>query len=933
MAKMVGWIWNARRAAGLVLRLRGVRGRALACAALVTGAFAACSVEDRDLRVAEGAAQGNGEPPGGGDMELGAPGQPLNTGPSGLGASCSQDVDCVSTFCVDGVCCSSSCDLVCTSCNAPGNAGSCTVVGFDPECGGSCPENTDCLSYGSGAVAANCEAPGQCRVVAEADCQEALATPGSPCVAGTGSCNEGGACAVAGKKLLGEACSANEECAEGHCVVASSGGSVCCTTACDGPCQACSDAGRCKEVPAGDPLCQPVDCPADNLCRDYSDDLTTDLCRGFGECLSVRDCKFQELRSAVDCACESDGTCSLVQAAACSADAECRSGLCQPTLAGASLCCALDCAAQGLRCGSDGASCVECDGNASECTGPSSSRTCVGGKYEVSECGNGCDVGTGLCTGLKPLGAACESSVECGSTLCAPDLNETNRCCDPSCASDRVCGEAGGCVCPADHVELNGQCLRAAGLACTSGVECASGACVGTVSGSSVCCETPCAAGTFCSADGARCVQCEGSGAACAGSVSQSCVDEVLEETPCGNGCNPTTGFCNGLLGQGATCTDDVQCGSGLCSPDTLGTDRCCPTNCEATGRVCGSDGSCVCPAGREFVRGACRLVVGQPCATANDCSSSACVATEFNGSVCCTSTCPGLQCRGSGQGCVECEGTGSECQGNTVARCQNNFLQLSSCGNGCTVQGGQASCNALRGRGNTCTQSTQCVAGLECASAAGGTRCCDPGCTATGRSCDANGQCQCPPGQAFAGTRCGVDQGGVCSRTSDCLGNLPCTPFFLDNDFDGFGSEQRSVCGTTPPPPVSKAGERGPVDVLYVPSGGDCCDLFGDQRSNTSISSASSSVFPGQTVSSSRPANNCTIPFDFNCDGVVSGPVVTDFANPAGCGTDPATCGANGGVTDVSPTCPGSISVLICVITSLGTCTSTGNGGPISCL
>lgn len=918
-------------------RVRRSPAVAAVLAALLLGSsLVACSGKERQFISRSdggGPNQGTNElnPSAGGDSEAGSGGLTSSrAGESGsLGSSCSEDQECSSTFCVDGICCSSSCDQVCSACDTAENPGTCTVVGRDDECDGRCPLDTDCIAYGSGLSAANCDGIGQCRVITEGDCEPLLANAGTLCVSATGTCNDNGACVVPNKKVLGESCVADDECAEGHCVVGRSGNSLCCTAACDGPCQTCSDSGRCDQIPSHDASCEIVDCAEDNLCRDYGPDLTTNLCRGFAECRTVRDCSITFLRPEQECACEADGSCSLVVGAACDAADECRSGACDETVDGLSVCCADDCAAQGMRCSRDGSHCVECEGDTAECLVDQVTRSCIDEAYVSEPCGNGCDRGTGTCAALRDLGAACTGSAQCLSALCAPDVNATNRCCDPSCAaSGRVCGVDGTCVCPTNEVVVNGECRRIDGETCESGAECASTFCVATPSGGNICCNSACD-GDFCSLDGSRCVECEGSGGQCAGAVSQRCVNDQLVPETCGNGCNASTGFCNGLLGQGTSCDDNSQCGSGLCASDTEGNSRCCAANCAATGRVCGTDGSCICAGERDFVRNQCRARVGTSCSTANDCASGACVASEFNGNVCCSSACPGLQCRGNGQGCVECEGTGSECVGGNLARCQANFLQITSCGNGCSVQNGQAACNALRARGNTCAQSSQCDPRFECARDAAGTnRCCDPNCESTGRTCSATGVCQCPAGLSFAGNRCGLNEGGVCTQTSDCLGNLPCTPFYLDLDFDGFGGEELKVCGTLPPPPAIRQGEQGDVQVPYVATGGDCCDIFGDERSNTSISSSSSAVNPGQEVPSSRPARSCAIPFDFNCDGNVTPPTVTNFVSGGGCGP-----GCTGGVTSISSTCPGSISVVSCALNSAGTCVAVGNGGPISCL
>ena len=55
------------------------------------------------------------------------------------GKECDEDGECLSGFCIDGVCCASACEGICQSCVQPGSAGSCVPVlaGSDPgqECG------------------------------------------------------------------------------------------------------------------------------------------------------------------------------------------------------------------------------------------------------------------------------------------------------------------------------------------------------------------------------------------------------------------------------------------------------------------------------------------------------------------------------------------------------------------------------------------------------------------------------------------------------------------------------------------------------------------------------------------------------------------------------------------------------------------------------
>jgi hypothetical protein len=63
------------------------------------------------------------------DAAADAPPPGSGTGGAGLkplALGCSDDAECASGFCVDGVCCDSACDAQCSVCNVVGNVGYCT---------------------------------------------------------------------------------------------------------------------------------------------------------------------------------------------------------------------------------------------------------------------------------------------------------------------------------------------------------------------------------------------------------------------------------------------------------------------------------------------------------------------------------------------------------------------------------------------------------------------------------------------------------------------------------------------------------------------------------------------------------------------------------------------------------------------------------------
>lgn len=231
-----------------------------------------------------------------------------------LGSECSADVECASEHCVDGVCCDSPCDGVCSFCNGEGQAGQCITSASDSACGQlSCQPDSECRSFQGVELQNNCLALGECRT--EAQCQAIDAELGSNCAGGEGQCNGVGECVVADKLGLGQTCSTADECGSGSCAFTASGGKVCCSSACEGTCQACGADGQCNKAPARDDACD-FSCPNDTSCATYPD-APNNNCAGFGVCLSqVQFCSPSYLREGTTCGasneCDGAGECLYV---------------------------------------------------------------------------------------------------------------------------------------------------------------------------------------------------------------------------------------------------------------------------------------------------------------------------------------------------------------------------------------------------------------------------------------------------------------------------------------------------------------------------------------------------------------------------------------------------------------------------------------------
>lgn len=270
--------------------------------------LAACSVDDRPLggntagsAGVAGSAGSSGGGAGGSDAGGSANLAGVGGGAAVLGADCSTGAECASQNCADGVCCNTACTEVCAACNIAPNLGTCSAAPSDAACDSiACSAvSTECNPLDESGLAQNCASLGACKSAAECPPQPALA--GTPCEQDAGTCDGDGACQVPSKAALGQSCSIDDDCAEGHCVAdGAQGALICCDAACDGICEACGSDGRC-EATAEDPACDAVPCAALGVGCRTSSDITSNLCRGRGECKDTTDCDFDNLPDGTAC--------------------------------------------------------------------------------------------------------------------------------------------------------------------------------------------------------------------------------------------------------------------------------------------------------------------------------------------------------------------------------------------------------------------------------------------------------------------------------------------------------------------------------------------------------------------------------------------------------------------------------------------------------
>lgn len=199
------------------------------------------------------------------------------------GQNCATGPECLSTFCVDGVCCNSGCTQACYACNVGSSAGTCSpnpaLQGQPDTCAANqaCDTNGNCdLANGQGCSNNNQCASGACvdSVCCNNGCTQACyscnvagsegtcsvnpALNGQPDTCSANHVCDGGECLGSN----GASCSSPDQCVSGFCA-----DGVCCNAACGQSCHACNvtgNGGTCSP----DPSTVGVDdsCPGNQTC-------------------------------------------------------------------------------------------------------------------------------------------------------------------------------------------------------------------------------------------------------------------------------------------------------------------------------------------------------------------------------------------------------------------------------------------------------------------------------------------------------------------------------------------------------------------------------------------------------------------------------------------------------------------------------------------
>jgi hypothetical protein len=876
-------------------------------------------------------------------------------GPKSNGQPCSMNNECLSTHCVDGMCCDTTCAGGCRSCSLGSTPGKCTFIAVgnvDPRgvcqdmtpaacsTNGKCDGAGGCQKYKMGTIceAESCTAnvykpPSTCNSTGKCVAPDSL--PCSPYACNGNSCF--GACTAdanclapnvcnansCGKKMPGASCSTGTECLSSFCAQG-----VCCDKACDGACQSCAlpgMLGTCTNVPTG----------SQDPAGKCADDGATSCGRN-GKCQAGACQKYTQGTACKASVCP-DATTTFTPGATCDGNGTCvtpADSSCFPFRCGATNVCKSSCTAD------------------ADCAAPA---VCI----------------MGSC-GLKSLGKTCADNSECLSKFCAQGFC-CNSACNGSCQSCGLPGSLGACTNVANGAaDPQGTCQNKGASACdTDGLCDGKGSCRLFAAGTE-CASPSCPAGQSMLTQ-AR--QCDGVGNCQAASkiacAPFSCNGETACHAACTgdadclapNICDPQTNLCGNKkrLGQACTmtsdcltgdfCVDGVCCGAPMCG------------TCQAC-NVAGKAGACA-NVGSGDAEPHARCAASPPCGNTGACDGSGACEQAGSGVSCGTASCSGStytpvsHCTGTGSCATPTNGSCSPyvCGGNA---CKVVCTADTDCLPPFTCQGtGMKSC-ALKKNGLTCTAGNQCISGncvdgVCCGSSQcpacqacnlGGTGTCTPvaantpapasfcadegaaSCGTNGK-CDGAGGCQkyadgtscsqaaCPAGGATL-TKAGTCQGGSCSKPTQ-----GCAPYFCN----GVADCQATCNGDTDCATTHYCTAVGGTCVPKLANGKDC-KAGGQCMSGSCVDDVCCST---PTCGNCQA---CNVNGQGTCAAMAAGSVDPDGScvdqGPTTCGTNGKCNGSSGcqkyvdGTSCSQATCQDAATLKQGGTCSGGTCTST---------
>ena len=429
------------------------------------------------------------------------------------GADCQTGVECASAFCVDGVCCSSSCDGQCQACHEPNSAGTCVTVSGAPRgsrkaCAGT---QAACAGRCGGTSATDCAFPDGKVVCTPAACSSTFTmTPPSVCN-GSGSCTtvtatmctsgsycSGTACVPQG--TTGAACQTNPQCQSGNC---SSG--LCCAagqTNCGGVCKnLAADSANCGNCGHG--------CPG-SICANGS--LTpASTCNGSGACTSPAPSACPSNQCADNTKCS--GGCSATLP--CGGGKYCDpTGVCLPLKPNGTPCqnsseCANSACFDGVCCSS------ACTSQCQACNEPNNVGTCITVSGAPRGSRPACNGSQATCAGHCDGTNAAACTYPSGSAVCSPATCSGSFSFTPAsvCNGSGACAAAASTNCGGGNYCTGGACMaqEGNGQSCSNSPQCQSGncsnstCCAGGQTGCSGACKNLSTDATNCGACGKVC--------------------------------------------------------------------------------------------------------------------------------------------------------------------------------------------------------------------------------------------------------------------------------------------------------------------------------------------------------------------------------------------------------------------------------------------
>jgi hypothetical protein len=692
-------------------------------------------------------------------------------GPKMNGQPCSAGSECLSTHCVDGLCCDTACTGACRSCSLASTPGKCTSIAAgnaDPRgvcqdmtaavcsTNGKCDGAGGCQKYKMGTVCApekcalnvytppsTCSATGQCVAPDSLPCSPYLCNGTSCFYACSNTANNclppnvcnGNSC---GLKNNGASCSAGTECGSGNCAQG-----VCCDKACDGACQSCAltgTLGACTNVPTGTPdpagKCQdagPASCGTNGKCQ-------AGKCQQYakGTLCKASTCPTTTITFTPGSTCDGNGACETPAATSCFPYA-CGTNVCK-----VSCTVAADCAAPAI---------------------------CINGSC-----------------GLKGLGKTCADGSECLSKFCAQGVC-CNSACNGSCQTCALPTSLGTCASvPAGGVDPQGTCQNKGPASCdTDGLCDGKGACR-LYAGGTQCAKPSCPTGSSTLAPARTCDGVGNCTAAatiscapflCSATTNVACNAACTSDADClaGNICDPKTNLCGDKKRLGQPCMATTECLTGDFCVDSV----CCGSSTCGTCQACnvvGKAGSCSNVAAGDAEPHT-RCTPQPPCGNTGACNGGGACEQASAGVSCGAASCSGT----TSTPVSHCTGAGA-CATPMTSSCSPYVCGATACKTGCagdgdciapfTCQGaaGSMSC-ALKKNGLTCQSGGQCISG----NCVDGVCCGAPSC-APCQACNLAGDGSCAPvaaGTAAPAAFCADQGASTCGTNGKCDGHGGC--------------------------------------------------------------------------------------------------------------------------------------------------------------